>query len=474
MLATEENRPELSIAEAERDIDLLDRQGFIDQLVNIAELLSANKSSARYAINGEWGVGKTYVLDAFEEKIRPYGQEGSTLSKYLVFHYNCWQYDFYEEPLIAIVAALLDQLDEQVNLISADQKAKVIAVLKAIGISLLDTAYAAIEEKTGFDVRKIVESIKSGDAAATKEIAETHSFDVHFSFKKALKELSKTIAELSREQTVILVVDELDRCLPEYAIKVLERLHHVFSGIANVQIILAIDKQQLENTVTQIYGKSIDMQRYLAKFIDFEIKLSAGKVSNELETVYQEYFDCFTYDISSKDSVQEICTTLLQELDIRTCKAVVEKSFLCHRLLNGQTEKCDAAVLCVEVFLTLLKVYGLNPPVAKRYFKSLKPFTLETSTNDQRHIFSALAVLPRGLAALNEKYKSADYMIFTTGSQTHISFEDLYGLLLGCFRKIIGFEEDIWRSRHYGAMQVGAQHLRYYIQEYWDFLELLS
>ena len=474
MLATEENRPELSIAEAERDIDLLDRQGFIDQLVNIAELLSANKSSARYAINGEWGVGKTYVLDAFEEKIRPYGQEGSTLSKYLVFHYNCWQYDFYEEPLIAIVAALLDQLDEQVNLISADQKVKVIAVLKAIGVSLLDTAYAAIEEKAGFDVRKIVESIKSGDAAATKEIAETHSFDVHFGFKKALKELSKTIAELSREQTVILVVDELDRCLPEYAIKVLERLHHVFSGIANVQIILAIDKQQLENTVTQIYGKSIDMQRYLAKFIDFEIKLSPGKVSNELETVYQEYFDCFTYDISLKDSVQEICTTLLQELDIRTCKAVVEKSFLCHRLLNGQTEKCDAAVLCVEVFLTLLKVYGLNPPVANKYFRERKPFTVETSANDPQRIFSALTALPKGLMALNEEYANATYVRSAVPGRAYISLHNLYGLLLGCFREIIGYKNDMWSDDHYSVMQVGQKSSLHYIQEYWDFLELLS
>ena len=273
---------------------------------------------------------------------------------------------------------------------------------------------------------------------------------------------------------MILVVDELDRCLPEYAIKVLERLHHVFSGIANVQIILAIDKQQLENTVTQIYGKSIDMQRYLAKFIDFEIKLSPGKVSNELEMVYQEYFDSFTYDISSKDRVQEICTTLLQELDIRTCKAVVEKSFLCHRILNGQTEKCDAAVLCVEVFLTLLKVYGLNPPAANKYFRESKPFTVETSTNDPQHIFSTLTALPKGLMALNEEYANATYVRSAAPGRAYISLHNLYGLLLGCFREIIGYGKDMWSDDRYGVMQIGQKYLPRYIQEYWDFLNLLS
>ena len=74
-------------------MDLLDRQSFVDQLMNVAQTLSENKKSACYAINGEWGIGKTFVLDMFEKTIRDIGQDGTVLSKYLVFHYNCWQYD---------------------------------------------------------------------------------------------------------------------------------------------------------------------------------------------------------------------------------------------------------------------------------------------------------------------------------------------------------------------------------------------
>ena len=151
--------------------------------------------------------------------------------------------------------------------------------------------------------------------------------------------MSDTIKSLAQEQTVILVVDELDRCLPEYTIKVLERLHHIFDSIPNVQVVLAVDRRQLENTIRGIYGEEVSVRRYLAKFIDFELKLSVGEVSDEVKKVYEQYFDSFTYDKSRDLDVDDVCTTILKGIDIRTCKAIVEKSYLAHRLLNPTGEK---------------------------------------------------------------------------------------------------------------------------------------
>mgnify|MGYP003533024634 FL=1 len=45
------------------------------------------------------------------------------------------------------------------------------------------------------------------------------------------------------------MVDELDRCLPEYSIKVLERLHHLTENTDNVITVLSMDKSQLEKSV---------------------------------------------------------------------------------------------------------------------------------------------------------------------------------------------------------------------------------
>ena len=55
----------------------------------------------------------------------------------------------------------------------------------------------------------------------TAKMQKTHEYDVFFSFNQALGHLQGLMAELGQEQTIVLVVDELDRCLPEYSIKVL-------------------------------------------------------------------------------------------------------------------------------------------------------------------------------------------------------------------------------------------------------------
>ena len=57
-------------AHMKETIDLLDRGEFIDQLIRVAETLSENKKNACYALNGAWGVGKTFVLNIFDFLVR--------------------------------------------------------------------------------------------------------------------------------------------------------------------------------------------------------------------------------------------------------------------------------------------------------------------------------------------------------------------------------------------------------------------
>lgn len=111
-------------------VDLLDRQGFVDQLHDIVGTLAKNKKNMCYSINGQWGVGKTYVLDMFEKQAQRIGQEGTVLDKYIIFRYNCWEYDYYEEPLIAIVATIIEQYDEKITLLGEQEKAAIDEVIK--------------------------------------------------------------------------------------------------------------------------------------------------------------------------------------------------------------------------------------------------------------------------------------------------------------------------------------------------------
>ena len=156
--------------------DLLDRKAFVARLIDVVEILSENRKNASFAVNGAWGVGKTFVLNRFEEEIAKYPLEKDGPRKYLVFHYDCWKYDYYEEPLIALVAALTDSIDKQTNFISADKRTTFKVVLKEIIAGLVEVGSV----KTGFDIKKIFETIKSARNKATQEIADSHDFDVYF------------------------------------------------------------------------------------------------------------------------------------------------------------------------------------------------------------------------------------------------------------------------------------------------------
>ena len=245
-------------------VDLLNRQEFVERMIVVSEMLSENQKNVCYALDGSWGVGKSFVLGMFEEQIVKIQSPETTMGKYLLFHYDCWQYDYYEEPLVAIVAAILDAIDKQICVLSDDKKAVVKVVLRRIGNALVKKANQFVEEKTGINTAGIINDLKSVHEEAEKNVEEKHEFDPHFDFKKILGELRSTIESLSKDQTVIFVVDELDRCLPEYTIKVMERLHHVFDDIPNVQLVLSIDKNQIQHVIKRIYGGGTSVEKYLA------------------------------------------------------------------------------------------------------------------------------------------------------------------------------------------------------------------
>ena len=94
-------------------LDILNREEFIDQLVNVTEHISANRGNVSFAINGVWGCGKSFVLDMYEEKLSQIQSEETASEKYFIIRYNCWKYDYYEEPLIAIVSTLISAIEEK-------------------------------------------------------------------------------------------------------------------------------------------------------------------------------------------------------------------------------------------------------------------------------------------------------------------------------------------------------------------------
>ena len=109
--------------------DILNRGQFIEDLFQMVENISVHKSSTCFALNGKWGCGKSFVLDMFQEKLDNIISEETKNNKYFVIRYNSWGHDYYDEPLVAIVASLLDSIDEkQVFFLIAKEKVSYLAL----------------------------------------------------------------------------------------------------------------------------------------------------------------------------------------------------------------------------------------------------------------------------------------------------------------------------------------------------------
>jgi len=322
-------------------VDLLNRDGFISNTIMLIDTLSKGKKNASFAINGKWGVGKSYILDRLEEQLE---------DKYLVFRYNAWENDFYEEPLIAILSSFDEQLNE-FNSIENTVKGTLKSVIQNVKKAIFGLIGKVTKAKLGFDVIEATNEIK--DAKKKQEIDV--KFDEKATINAVRKEVRENLEKLSEEITVIVMVDELDRCLPEFSIKTLERLHHLFNGVSNLQVIIATDKEQLENTVHTIFGNDTDTKNYLKKFIDFEISLDEGEVNNRFKNKYKEYCDMFEcrLNITKDEDVEEFYSNIFNGIDARTQALIVQKAQTIHSMICEEGSKYDYAYQCIGLSLVV-------------------------------------------------------------------------------------------------------------------------
>ena len=418
--------------------DLLKRDEFINQLYNVADSYSKQNKTACYAINGAWGVGKTYVLDKFEQKLKEQGKEEGEF-RFLVLRYNCWEYDYYDEPLLSMAATILDGLEEYQ--LKEKTKATIKGILTVAGNLLINAAISYVDEKTNGAASKLAEAIDAAEDVKNEVIKKVEAYNDKLPFQKAIKLMRDQISLLSAGEdghTVIILVDELDRCLPEYAIRVLERLHHLFEGIENVQLIFAVDQGQLEHVVKQLYGgDKVDTAAYLRKFIGFELTLTQGYLDAALDDKFDARFHSYVSLFApcpedQKQFLANFKAKILIDLDIRRRIALVEKAELVHRLTWKGDEPPAYFTLCIELMLTMLQAAPYHELRASNSFSWDNYRYLEDLKN---HIpcFSWFYVYIQ-----EEVAKGKDYILNISQGVPSFDLTELPGIMLAVLHLVLG------------------------------------
>lgn len=443
-------------------IDLLDRATLIRQMLLIADALSKKKKNACYALNGAWGVGKSFVINEFERQIVQYGQDGTTLDRFLLFHYDCWKYDYYAEPLTAIISVMLETIERDVHLLSDEAKQTITSTLKAIGFYALDHFDKRIENQVGISIKTVYDAIVNAQSDVLRKLDANHEFDSYYAIRATLDRLREVIAQLAEHQTLLLVVDELDRCLPEYTVKVLERLHHIFEGIPNVQIVLATDKTQLGHVVRQIFGNATSVEKYLEKFIQFEISIGEGMINSNFDHIFSSYTSQFSSTVTQYLDVNEFIRLLFSNIDIRTRIAIINRCELVHSLISPENLHNTNAHMCAEIFMVTIKHFKIMLPTDV-YSNILSM----DNPNHPNYQFTKLT----GLYTLNSNWSnSLRSYYYSNGRHKECNISTIDGLILACLLEISGQTNISWVN---SPIDIHCGEFSDYVKTFWQALSII-
>lgn len=246
-------------------------RNFLVRRVNERKARGANGS---YVLNIDagWGQGKTFFLERFKTDLE---------QNHSVAYVNAWEDDYADDPLLSIMVAIETALRGSGR--SASFRGKLKAFRKASGKIAVTAAKHAL---VGFSKKVIgaegvdavaqdtAEAIEASAEAAADEIISHHAElalkkfdDAKQTIAKFKKNLSSLMSSSSVKKPLFVLIDELDRCRPLYAISLLERVKHLFE-IDDIVFVIATDTEQLRHAVRAVYGNDFDGAGYLLRFFD--------------------------------------------------------------------------------------------------------------------------------------------------------------------------------------------------------------
>lgn len=292
--------------------DLIGRKGDADFLENflvgrMAERREAERPGS-YVLNVDapWGAGKTFFLERFGRQLEQSG--------HIVARVNAWRDDHLDDPFVAVLAAIDSALEPYTK---KDGKAsKLWKAVKGGATPILGRAAAgaaktlvkryvgqsmdelirgedADKELTSDGVERsaIEEVIADGTGRISVEIERVidqsaqklvDAFNAQAKSSNDFRAKLESAVEALKDKKklpLFVLIDELDRCRPSYAIALLERVKHIFDA-NNLVFVFATNSGQLQHSVSGAYGAGFDGFRYLKRFFDRTYNLDLPSVDD--------------------------------------------------------------------------------------------------------------------------------------------------------------------------------------------------
>lgn len=254
--------------------DFWGRETLADRLTDYVSRLNIG---ATIAIDAEWGAGKSWFVNNWKSKLDQSG--------FKVIYLNAFNQDYIDDPFLTISMEIANCIKDDRNSFESIKETigkayravlpnlpmllwyltTSLVGMGAIAKPIADAVKTVQEDEFAEEAGKLLNEKLQEHLSAQVENYENEKQSLEY-FKSELAKITEKL-----DQPLVFIVDELDRCKPEFAIRLIERIKHFFD-IPKVVFVLAVNKKQLEESINSFYGFT-SAYNYLEKFIDFSVML---------------------------------------------------------------------------------------------------------------------------------------------------------------------------------------------------------
>ncbi|MFB0723800.1 P-loop NTPase fold protein [Aeromonas salmonicida] len=322
-----------------------DRLGRIRYAEFLTNYLAVEGKQRNYVLNlnAEWGAGKTWFIKRWYMELKAH---------YPTVYIDAWQQDFSDDPLLTVISSIIEQLrDATGNKLAVPDgiKSKLLGLLKVGGKLVLKSVIkkAGLEDGDfsveGEDADKLVDTLCSNH----KERYESIQYLKQEIQKWVEAAVSANLDQLDGkgrlDYPAFILIDELDRCRPSYAVEMLETIKHIFD-IKGVVFVLATDTEQLQHAIKVIYGEGFDAESYLGRF--FHRRFTLGSISRrefiqqaiEDKKLQYQKIDVWP-EVTDNQTLVNILTAVCDyfSLSLRKTEQVLDRTIASILNYNGDT-----------------------------------------------------------------------------------------------------------------------------------------
>ncbi|WP_298970510.1 P-loop NTPase fold protein [uncultured Psychrobacter sp.] len=302
------------------------------------KLLKSDIDISPMVIDGGWGTGKT----EFCHKLINLMKEDDTHS---VIYIDAFKADHINEPLMTVLAEIIKILPNE-----STRERFIKRVLPTVRFSLKSLAKAGISHLLRQDFADVAEDFTNEIEEATDKAIDATAeliLKEHVEAEKNLQTLQAALTAISSQNPIVIFIDELDRCRPNFAIDMLEMIKHTFD-VKDVSFVLITNTQQLRASINHCYGQAVDAQRYLDKFIKFRFELSAHSIRDlnyPVLAATDHFFklardkECLPNELLGKEHFRKAIEHLVrhQNLSLREIETLILHIQIVQNLSNSET-----------------------------------------------------------------------------------------------------------------------------------------